>query len=367
MITQVLISDLANALARVIPAVPQKSSLYVLEHVRLTAEGDRLELMATDTELTITCSIPASVTTGDAVLVHARKLHSIIRTLPGDEYCELNLTDNMLRVITKTGYYVLPVLDARELPEPPQVSHAAVVTLSSEYACMIAKCVTYAASDDKYRPALTGVKIEIAQSELIAVATDGYRLAMVTVPIDTSVDNVHALLPAQAVELLAKVDGAVTLSIGDTHATIVTAEEQITTRLLVDSYPDWRNVFPSNNTKLAVIERAALLKAIHRVAQFTSFDQRRVQFMLAGDTLTLSASDAYEGAQAQEQLACTYNAEPLEIGFNHKYIAEALEHLPSEHVQLAMSTPERAVLITPAVQQDVLITMLVMPMRTMQR
>jgi DNA polymerase-3 subunit beta len=364
MIATVSTALLADALARVIRAVPQKSTLFVLEHVRLTAESDRLEFMATDTELTIRCSIPASVTTSDAVLVQARKLHSVIKALPGDEYCELNLADNMLRVITATGYYVLPVLDARELPEPQQDAPAASVTLPAEYARMIAKCVAYAVSDNECLPHLTGVKIEIVQGELIAVATDSYRLATVTVPINASVDNVHALLPAQAVKLLGKVDGDVTLSIGDTHATISTAAEQIITRLLVGySYPDWRRVLPSNNTKLVLVERDALVKALRRVAPFVPDPSKPVRFMARDNILMLSVTDPDTGAQAQEHLACTYNGELIEIGFNHKYITEALQHLTYEHVSLAFSTPDRAALITPAVQQELHITALVMPMR----
>jgi DNA polymerase-3 subunit beta len=363
MITQVLIADLADALARVNRAVPQKSTLFVLEHVRLTADGDRLELMTTDTELTIRYSIPASVTTSDAVLVQARKLHSVIKALPGDEYCELNLADNMLRVITATGYYVLPVLDARELPEPPQDTPAASVTLPRDHARTIAKCVAYAVSDNEYLP-LTGVKIEIVQGELIAVATDARRLAMVTVPINASVDNVHALLPAQAVELLGKVDGDVTLSIGDTHATISTAAEQITTRLLVgDSYPNWRRVLPGNNTKLVFVEREALVKALRRTAPFVSDPSRPVRLSVRDNIFMVSVTDPDTGAQAQEHLACTYSGELIEIGFNHRYITEALQHLTCEHVSLAFSTPDRAALITPANEQELRITALVMPMR----
>jgi DNA polymerase-3 subunit beta len=361
-VTHVSLSDLSNALARVIPAVPPKSTLYVLEHVRLTADGDRLELTATDTELTISCHVPAHIAAGGAVLVPARKFYDVVRALPDDLSCELTVTDSKLRLKTAIGHYDFPILNADEFPELPEASHAASVTISSEDARMIAECVAYAASDEQYRPAMTGVKFEL-DAELVAVATDGYRLATLTLPLGTSGDGMHAIVPARVVQLLSKVDGDVTLGFGNTHAIIATATEHITTRLIDESYPQWRNVLPSDNTKLALIDRGALLKAIRRVALFTSAASQLVRFVWANDTLTLSVTDSETGAHAEEQLECTYSAEPLEIGFNHKYITEALAHLPSERVQLAFSLPTRAVLITPEKQQELRITKLVMPMR----
>jgi DNA polymerase-3 subunit beta len=173
----------------------------------------------------------------------------------------------------------------------------------------------------------------------------------------------HAILPAHAVEQLAKVDSDVMLSISATHATITTATEQITSRLLVEQYPNWRNVMPGNCSITAHVDRDTLIEALRRVALFAGADDQRVRFEWVDNTLTLSASDMLAGAHAEETISCNYNGDPFVIAFARKLIMEALTHIPAERVQFALSTPDRAALITPADEQELRIAALVMPMR----
>lgn len=356
------LADLAVALARTIPAVPPKSTLYVLEHIQLIAEADQLTLTATDTETTITAHVPAHVAATGSILVPARKFYDVVRALPDDQPCSLTLSDGKLTLTTETGHYDFPTLRADEFPELPLVEHAASVTISQSDAHAIAESVAYAASDEQYRPAMTGVKFELG-SELIAVATDGYRLATIALPIGNAGATHDAIVPARIVKLLGKAEGDVTIGFSPTHAIITTATERITTRLIDESYPQWRNVLPTDNSKLAIVERAALLRSIRRVALFTSSASQLVRFRWSSGAVTLSVTDPETGAQAEEQVLCEYTDEPLEIGFNHKYITEALAHLPSERATLAFSAPTRAVLITPTDDGAPRVTKLVMPMR----
>lgn len=362
-ITHAAVADLVSALGRVIPAIPPKSTLFVLEHVLLDASGEQLELTATDTELVIVARVPVHIGQEGKVLVPARKLYDVVRSLPDDVSCELSTSNDKLVLKTAMGQYEFPTLNAEEFPELPHAEHATSVTISADDAAMIADTVVYAASTEQYRPAMTGVKFEIGDS-LVAVATDGYRLATLSLPIgNTSSVAIEAIVPARVVDLFSKVNGDVTLGFSKTHVIIATDHEQIIARLIDESYPQWRNVLPNDNTKVATVERNGLLKAIRRVALFTSSTNQLIRFRFASDTVNLSVLDVDTGARAEETLACHYKDEPIEIGFNNKYIAESLAHLPTDTVQLAFSTPSRAALITPVGQDTVTITKLVMPMR----
>ncbi|MCS7000043.1 MAG: DNA polymerase III subunit beta [Bacteroidota bacterium] len=362
-IAHTTIADLVTALGRIIPAIPPKSTIFVLEHALLSADSDQVELTATDTELAITTHIPAHVATSGTILVPARKLYDVVRALPDDLSCEVNVEGEKLIIKTNIGRYEFPALNAAEFPELPRVDHATTVVLSESDARTIAEAVTYAASSEQYRPAMTGVKFEIGNT-LVAVATDGYRLATMTIPLEqTFHDIVEAIVPARVVELLAKVEGEVMLGFTKTHALISDSRERIVARLIDESYPQWRNVIPNDNDKVATVNRTEFLKAIRRVALFTSAASQMVRFRFADDTVTLTVVDPDTGARAEEHLACQYASEPLEIGFNHKYIAEALAHLPGEQVQLAFSAPSRAALLTPVEGNEYSITTLVMPMR----
>lgn len=362
-ITHTAVDDLISALGRVIPAIPPKSTLFVLEHVLLDASGEQLELTATDTELVIVTRVPVHIGQEGKVLVPARKLYDVVRSLPDDISCELMTSSNKLVLKTAMGLYEFPTLNAEEFPELPHADYATSVTISADDAAMIANTVVYAASTEQYRPAMTGVKFEIGDS-LVAVATDGYRLATLSLPIgNTGRLAIEAIVPARVVELLSKVSGDVTLGFSKTHVIIASEHEQIIARLIDESYPQWRNVLPSDNTKVATVERSGLLKAIRRVALFTSSTNQLVRFRFTIDTVTLSVLDVDTGARAEETVPCRYTDETIEIGFNNKYMAEALAHLPTDHVQLAFSTPSRAVLMTPVDQDTATITKLVMPMR----
>lgn len=362
-IAHITISDLASAVGHVLPAVPAKSTLFVLEHILMEGSSDGLQLAATDTELAISARIPAHVDASGAVLVPARKLHDVLRALPSDLSCTIDATGERFVLATPIGRYELPKLDASEFPELPRADHATTVTLAAADAQAVAAATVYAASTEQYRPALTGVKFELG-SNLIAVATDGYRLSTITIHLDSaSSDILEAVVPARVVELLSKVHDDVVLGFSKTHVTIATGSIRVAARLIDESYPQWRNVIPKESPKVAVIERESLIKAIRRMALFTGTNVGLVRFHWEADAVRLSATDPDTGAQAQEELACKYSSEPLDIGFNHKYITEALQHIPSDDVTLAFSEPSRAVLLTPAANGSYSITALVMPMR----
>ncbi len=361
-VTHASLADLAATLTQVMPAVPPKSTLYVLEHLRLVADGDTLELTATDTELTIAARMPAHVAASGALLVPARRFYDVVRALPEQDSCTLTSTDTKLILETEHARYEFPTLPPEEFPETATPHEASTITLPSTDAHLIASCVAYAASTEQYRPAMTGVKFEIDDS-LTAVATDGYRLAMLSLAIGGGSSRAEAIVPARVVELLGKTEGDVTIGFSNTHVIISTTNANITARLIDEAFPEWRNVLPRDNTKHATINRQELLRAVKRVALFTTASSQLVRFHFESGSVLLTVTDVDTGAEAQERVECSYDSEPFDIGFNAKFITEALAHLPSELAVLKLSNPTRAVLITPAGDEITRITKLVMPMR----
>ncbi|RMF36272.1 MAG: DNA polymerase III subunit beta [Chlorobiota bacterium] len=362
-IAHITISDLSSAVVHALPAVPAKSTLFVLEHLLMEASSDGVQLAATDTELAIVARIPAHVDAPGAALVPARKLHDVLRALPSDMSCTIDARGERFVLMTPIGRYELPKLDASEFPELPHTDHATTVTLAAADAQALAAATVYAASTEQYRPAMTGVKFELG-SNLVAVATDGYRLSTITIHLDSSSSDIlEAVVPARVVELLSKAQEDVMLGFSKTHVMIATGSIYIAARLIDESYPQWRNVIPKESPKVAIVERESLIKAIRRMALFAGTNVGLVRFHWEANTLRLSATDPDTGAQAQEELTCQYTSGPLDIGFNHKYITEALQHIPSDTVTLAFSEPSRAVLLTPAAEGGYSITALVMPMR----
>ena len=217
---------------------------------------------------------------------------------------------------------------------------------------------------------MTGVFFEFHEDKLVTVATDGYRLVKLLVPSagQTFPHDLHAIIPARTVNLLAKIDSdAVYLAINKTHARFSADNTTITTRLIDEKFPNYDNVIPKDNDKVCSLSQSELLSSIRRVSLFTSAVSPQIRFSIAADKMTVSAEDSESGNKAKEVVAAEFDSDPIDIGFNYKYIEESLQHITGDDmekgaIQILLSTPTRAVLIKPVKEDDTLL-MLVMPMR----
>lgn len=367
----IALSEFSRSLQQILPAIPPKSTLYVLEHVHCSLNNGVLSLLATDQELSIATSMTVMSSEGGEVLIPARKLHELVRSLGQDGMIDVSVDATSFQVTLRTsfGEYFIKGMDVAEFPVLPEFPQGTSVTLSKAAVQRIANKTTFAVSTEEYRPAMTGVYFEFNANELISVATDGYRLVKLTTSADgqTFPENLHAIIPARTVNLLAKADSDVVLAINKTHAQFTNDVTTITTRLIDEKFPSYDNVIPKDNDKVCLVKQSELLSAIRRVSLFTSAVSPQVRFSLKENVMNVSAEDSESGNKAKEVVASEFVAEPMDIGFNYKYIEESLQHITSDDMEdgminLLLSAPTRAVLIKPKSEKDTLL-MLVMPMR----
>lgn len=216
---------------------------------------------------------------------------------------------------------------------------------------------------------MTGVLFEFAGESLTTVATDGYRLVKLLTPANGGAfpSQLSAIIPARAVALLAKAEGDAIMAINKTHAQFIFDSTRIVTRIIDEKFPQYENVIPKDNTKQCLVQQSQLLSAIRRCSLFTSSTSPQIRFSIDQHQLVVSAEDSESGNKAKESVTCEFAEDPMEVGFNYKYMEEALSHISGEDTQnnqiiISLSTPTRAVLIRPNSETDTLL-MLVMPMR----
>jgi DNA polymerase-3 subunit beta len=369
----IVLADFQKLLQTVIQAVPPKSTLPVLENVHAVVSGSTLQVTATDQELTIISTADVESVGEGEILMPARRLLDLIKALGSTGKVSVSTDDKTLKITLKTdgGEYVLHGLSAREFPDIPDFSDGASLHLAAADAMTIARTASFAASKDEYRPSMTGMLLRGDAKSLAAVTTDGFRLVRVLIHAGEQPlarPSVDVIIPVRAIDLLKKVDNDLDMLVNRTHARFSLGRTVVITRIIDEVFPPYEGVIPKDNDKVARFLISDLMASVKRVSLFANPNTKQIRFQLAKNSLTTVADDVETGNRGQEGISCDYDAESFEIGFNYRYIEDALSHLSDTGASEAVatfSTPSRAVLIKPLrdEQESDDVLMLVMPVR----
>lgn len=345
------------------------NTLPILDNFLFELKDDALYVSASDLETTMTVSVP--LTKADepgSIAIPAKFLLDIMKTFP-----ELPVTFNInpdtfqIEISAGEGKYKLSGFNAAEFPRIPVIENANTIEINSvSLANAITKTI-FATGNDELRPVMSGVFCQLNEKDIIFVATDAHKLVRYRRTDILPGDVASFILPKkplnQLKNILAVQDVTVKLEYNDVNAFFSFGNVNLICRLIDGKYPNYEAVIPTNNTKKLVINRALLLNALKRISIFANQSTRQIRFSVAGQELILSAEDADLANEGKERLACNYDGDDIEIGFNSKFMLEMLINMEYEDVLLEMSAPNRAALILPADgvagEEDIL--MLVMP------
>ncbi len=368
----IALNDFQKLLQKVMPAVPSKSTLPILEHFLLRVSDGEISITATDLELTIIAAMQVETESSGAALVPARKLTEIIKALAGAEgsvafSCDENYD---ISLATSFGQYSMKGMSDAEYPHIPELHGEDEAFLTAANIMRIANKTSFAVSNDEYKPAMNGVFLHFNGTNVKAAATDGFRLSQVIIKSESGEqlypEQLKVIIPARMAELLRKVDSDVKVTVSKTHAQFVMNDTTILTRLINETFPQYENVIPTDNDKMMIVNNRDLLAAIKRVSLFANTASRQIRFSIKPTLLTVSTEDIGNGNHASEDVRCEFNQEEFEIGFNYKYVEEALQNMDvsdtnTESVFL-FSLASRASLLKNHLDDDALL-MLVMPVR----
>jgi DNA polymerase-3 subunit beta len=214
---------------------------------------------------------------------------------------------------------------------------------------------------------MNGVFCQFSESETLFVATDAHKLVKYRRTDSKAGHPASFILPKKPLNvlknLMAGLEDAVNVEYNKTNASFTFGTTTVVCRLIDGKYPNYEAVIPKVNPNKLTIDRSSLTGALKRVSIYSNKATHQVRFKIAGSSLLISAEDIDFSNAANERLTCTYVGEDLEIGFNSKFLLDMLNNLESDEIDLEMSAPNRAGIITPSKREnpseDVL--MLVMP------
>ncbi|MEX0680552.1 MAG: DNA polymerase III subunit beta [Balneolales bacterium] len=346
--------ELVNSLSAVIGAVPSKAALPILETVLFETEENRMKLSASDLEMGITEYVKAEVEKQGAVAIPARRLLETLRQLP-DIPVTFEVDEKaQVRFRTDKGTYKLAGEKAEDFPDMPALENGQTIKIKTKGLIDAIKKTSFAVSSDDLRPAMMGVYFEIGKSESRVVATDGHRLVRLIRDDISASSEVSFIVPEKALTLVAKAldEADCEMLVTSDHVGFQSGNTKVITRLITEQYPKYESVIPKENDKTLKINREQLLAAVRRVSVFSSSTTRQVRLKMNSDEIMMSAEDLDMSSEAKESIASEYSDEPMEIGFNARYLMDVLNNIEDPEVVFEFSTPNRAGIVRPSVQDD---------------
>lgn len=363
-ITREQLSEGVNA---VNAAVPSKTTLPVLGNILLEATKDGLRLSGTDLDIAVGTTVPASVDQEGAITLPARKLVELVRELPSAGIRITTQGEQRVTIECGRSRFKLLGLPREEFPAFPQVTFGQSGKTTARDLQKLVAHVAFAASTEESRPILNGVLWQLTNDRMRMVATNGHRLAKMEVPIDGAMgEPAELIVPPKALDQLRKLfgpDDEIEIGRSENHLGFRSASTVVYTRLIEGPYPNYEQVIPRENDKVATAEKAALTAAIRRMSIVASDQTHRIRISFGDGNCKLSVTTPDLG-EAQEELAVTYEGEPIDIGFNATYLLEVLKFMPTDEVRLTFKAPERAATVEPVGWNDPASYLtLVMPLR----
>ena len=332
--------QLSNGLQVVQNIVSTRTTLPILSNVMLRAETGRLELTATDLDVTVSCGVEAAVKKPGSTTVPVKKLFGITRELNGTEI-DLEVDDkNVCSLRCGPSFYKINGLSADEFPPLPQFKEDKKVTLPQETVKSMMRKTSFAISTDEARYVLNGIFFSLKDHKMTMVATDGRRLALVDEEVDVSeMSHGEFIIPAKAVNELNRLlqeKGEVEMKYSENQAAFTLKDEKgssvlIITKLIEGNYPNYRQVIPSETKERVTLPREEFLHALRRAEIMTSEKANSVKLTFGKNNLAITAN-APEVGEAKQSIAINYKGKEIAVAFNPKYLIDPLNALTEDEV-----------------------------------
>lgn len=343
-------ATLLRGLSHVQSVVERRNTIPILSNVLIEASLDgSLRLMATDLDLQIDETVPAAVDQAGAITVPAHTLFDIARKLPEGSQVELTAADGKIKVNAGRAKFELGTLPRDDFPVIAEGELPTVFELPAETLKQIIDKTRFAISTEETRYYLNGIFLHVADDMLKAAATDGHRLARVTVPRPEGAEAMpDVIVPRKCVaelrKLLDEVDGSVGVSLSGSKIRFDLGAAILTSKLIDGTFPDYSRVIPTGNDKILKIDPRSFMQGVDRVSTIATEKTRAVKMALDRDRITLSVTSPDNGTAA-EDVPGEYAAQPFEIGFNSRYLMDILGQIESDVVEVHLADAAAPTLI----------------------
>ncbi|MTI41229.1 DNA polymerase III subunit beta [Fulvivirga lutimaris] len=361
--SSVLLKQLSgiNGVITTNPVVP------ILENFLFEISENKLVVTASDLQTSMITELEVESKESGNIAVPARILLETLKNLPEQPVTfTIDEDSYSIEISSDNGRYKLAGENATDFPKVPTVSDDFSVDMSTDVLSSAINNTIFATSNDELRPAMTGVYMNLTDSNCTFVSTDGHRLIRYR-RVDVASENGNAIIiPRKALNLLKTTLPSeninVTVEFNVSNAFFKFGNIKMICRLIDERFPDYENVIPQQNDNKMTIDKGEFLSSLKRIAIYANKTTHQVRLKITGSELQISAEDLDFANEANERLSCEHDGGDIEIGFNAKFLIEMLSNLHAKKIELHLSEPNKAGLLTPIEKDDNEdILMLVMP------
>ena len=357
--------DLLGPLLQVIGAVERRQTLPILGNVLLKSTSGDITVTATDLEIEMVSSVPAEESEDFQTTIPARKLLDICKALPEGSTINFNIDENRVSLNSARSRFTLASLPARDFPGLDEIEEQLAFSIpQSQFKSLFDK-TSFAMAQQDVRYYLNGILLELSAGKIKLVATDGHRLALSEVELDTGVeDDRQLIIPRKAVLELARLldasDSPAKCVLSQNHLRVEAGDLVFTTKLIDGKFPDYQRVIPVDGNKTMEVDRETLKQSMSRIAILSNEKYRGIRLTLSNGNLSIQANNP-DQEEAEEELQVDYDEADMEIGFNVTYLIDVLNVLNSEKVQIRLKDSNSSAIMSDSKDSSSLYV--VMPMR----
>ncbi|MBQ2774967.1 MAG: DNA polymerase III subunit beta [Clostridia bacterium] len=357
-------AELSEACLNVQRAVSTKTSIPAVEGILIKALGGELILTGYDLELGITTSIDATIEENGSIIINARILCDILRKLPGDTVRFESDSRNLASIVSGNAKYSLIGMSADEYPELPSVSGGYPVVINQGLLKDMVRQTIFAVAVNDTKVVHTGVRFEIGQRIIKLIAVDGFRLAVRKEDIDYDGEDISFIVPAKTLSEIMKLmnddDGVISLGIGKRHIVFDVDGYNIVSRLLEGEFLNYKSAIPLNCSTKVKVNTRDMIDSIDRASLIISEKYKSPIKCVFKDNI-ISLSSVTSLGTASDSVGAQIDGENVEIGFNNKYLTDALKVAGTDEVRFELNGSVSPIIILPPEGDNFLF--LVLPVR----
>ena len=361
-------SSLLNELNLVQGVIEKKSTIPILSNILLEAAEGRLEITATDLDVTIRCGCSVSLDAEGTTTISARRLFDIVRLLPDGADIVFSLLENdWIELRCGNSHYKIVALPKENFPSIPEAAPATAQIPAGILRSMIQRTM-FAITQEESRYSLNGALLALLPSEIRMVATDGHRLALVSKNMEIpGLDlEVRALIPRKTLieimKLIGDQDAMLEFGRDENHLFFTLGNRKLVSRVLAGQFPNYELVIPRENDKFVVASTKEFGDGIRRAAIMSDEKLKAIRLSFKAGLLELTASCA-EAGEAREVVAVEFGGDTLDIGFNPLYLLDFVGICGSDSISIALKDSETQGLLRPIGGSDLDYRYVVMPMK----
>ncbi|MDH5178268.1 MAG: DNA polymerase III subunit beta [Gammaproteobacteria bacterium] len=345
--------------------VERRQSSPILSNLLMTLKGEQMTLTGTDLEVEMIARLAVTADEDGEITLPARKFLDICKTLPDGAEISLSVSGDKVTLKSGRSRFTLSTLPATEFPNLEPVEEPFEFSIPQKSLKRLIEKTQFSMAQQDVRYYLNGLMLELQDGLLLAVATDGHRLAMSQTAAEIKVpERRQIIVPRKGVQELARLiedsDSPVRIQIGKNHIRVELPDISFTSKLIDGKFPDYQQVIPPSTEKVIACDRATLHQAFTRTSVLSNEKYRGMRLSLDTNMVKATVHNP-EQEEAEEELEVNYNGDQFEIGFNVSYLLDALSAIDSNDVHVYLTDANHSCLIQGVGQDND--KYVVMPMR----